>query len=112
MAPWPMGKKRRNDPVMDYFKDGGPGLMVCQVKRESESNNGAICGSEIKISDEGNKDAGKLKLTAVHLFTATKKVQIRPNFHWQSIWNYFSILFSLCRHQSWEFEKTPPEVAS
>ena len=35
MAPWPMGKKRRNDPVMDYFKDGGPGLMVCQVKRES-----------------------------------------------------------------------------
>ena len=81
MAPWPMGKKRHNDPVMDYFKDGGPGLMVCQVKRESESNNGAICGSEIKISDEGNKDAGKLKLTAVHLFTATKKVQIRPNFH-------------------------------
>ena len=56
------GKKKKPDhPVLQYFKRGEDGLMVCQIKIDNENderNQETLCGNKITIAELGGKTSG------------------------------------------------------
>ena len=58
------GKKKKPDhPVLQYFKRGEDGLMVCQIKIDNENDERdqeTLCGNKITIAELGEKTIGRV----------------------------------------------------